>query len=148
MVKGFEVLISAFARATGLTPDTVRFYVRLGLLRPCAGATGGRHAYQIFSELDVRAAGLIRLSQAAGLSLKEIAALGGERRAGRMTTERRIEIVSAQIDRLESRAAELTMMAGYLRAKRDWLLRGEQGTEPEPALVRTARKPRIAANGK
>jgi DNA-binding transcriptional MerR regulator len=56
------MLISEFARATGLTADTVRFYVRLGLLRPGAGALGGRHAYRIFGEPDVRAARAIRLS--------------------------------------------------------------------------------------
>ena len=130
MVKRRIVLISEFARATGLPTDTVRFYVRLGLLRPGAGSKGGRHPYQIFSESDLRAAGRIRLSQAAGLSLKEIAMLGAERRAGRMTSERRIEVVSAQIDKLEAKAAELKAMADYLRAKRTWLVSGEQGAEP------------------
>lgn len=138
MVKRLAMLISEFARATGLTSDTVRFYVRLGLLRPGVGATGGRHAYQLFTEGDVRAAKLIRLSQAAGLSLKEIVALGDERRAGRMTAVRRIEIVSVQIDRLEAKAAELRSMTDYLRAKRDWLASGEQGAEPEPVFARTS----------
>jgi DNA-binding transcriptional MerR regulator len=135
MVKGLAMLISEFARAAGLTPDTVRFYVRLGLLRPGAGAKGGRHAYQVFTESDVSAAKVIRLSQAAGLSLKDIAAIGEERRAGRMTTERRIDVVSAQIDRLDARAAELRSMADYLRAKRDWLVSGERGDAPKPAFA-------------
>jgi MerR family transcriptional regulator, copper efflux regulator len=137
MVKGRVVLISEFARATGLTSDTVRFYVRLGLLQPGAGAKGSRRAYQVFGENDVRAVRIIRLSQAAGLSLKEIAALGGERRAGRLTPERKIEVVSDQIDRLDARAAELRSMADFLRAKRDWLASGEQGIEPEPVFERT-----------
>jgi MerR family copper efflux transcriptional regulator len=126
------VLISEFARATGLTSDTVRFYVRLGLLRPGASAKGGQHAYQVFTEDDVRAAKVVRLSQAAGLSLKEIAALGAERRAGRMTSGRKIEIVSAQIDRLEAKAAEIGAMADFLRAKRSWLANDEKGAQPEP----------------
>lgn len=130
MVKGRIMLISEFARATGLTSDTVRFYVRLGLLHPDAGTKGGRHPYQIFGESDLRAAERIRLSQAAGLSLKEIAILDDERRAGRMTSERRIEVVSAQIDKLEAKAADLRAMADYLRAKRTWLVNGEQGVEP------------------
>lgn len=129
------MLISQFASVTGLTCDTVRFYVRLGLLRPGTGAKGGRRAYQVFTQDDVRAARLIRLSQGAGLSLKEVASLAGERRAGRMTVERRIAVVSAQIDRLDARTAELTLMADYLRRKRDWLAGGEQGAEPEPAFL-------------
>jgi DNA-binding transcriptional MerR regulator len=142
------MLISEFARATGLTTDTVRFYVRLGLLRPGASAMGGRNAYQLFTEGDVRAAKLIRLSQAAGLSLKEIVALGGERRAGRMTTRRKIEVVSAQIDRLDAKVAELRTMADFLRAKREWLTSGEHGAEPEPTFARTARQADATVNRK
>jgi MerR family copper efflux transcriptional regulator len=138
MVKGRVVLISEFARATGLTPDTERFYVRRGLLQPGAGAKGSRRAYQVFSENDVRAVRTIRLPQAAGLSLKEIAALGGERRAGRLTPERKIEVVTDQIGRLDARAAELRSMADFLRAKRDWLASGEPGAEPAPVFGRTA----------
>ena len=133
------MLISEFARATGLTSDTVRFYVRLGLLQPGTSAKGGQHAYQIFTESDVKAAKVIRLSQAAGLSLREIAALGTERRAGRLTPERRIEVVSSQIERLEVRAAELRTMADYLRAKRDWLANDEQRDEPEPDFAQAPR---------
>ncbi len=132
------MLISEFARAAGLTPDTVRFYVRLGLLRPDVGAKSSHRAYQVFSASDVKAAQVIRLSQAAGLSLKEIAALGEERRAGRLTSARRIEVVSAQIERLEAKAVELKAMAAYLRAKRDWLANEEQGDRPEPVSARTA----------
>ncbi len=131
------MLISEFARATGLTTDTVRFYVRLGLLRPGAGAVGGRAAYQVFTGQDVRAAKLIRLSQAAGLSLKEIAALGGERRAGRMTAERRMGVVRAQIGKLDAKVSELRSMADYLRAKLDWMAGGERGAEPEPTFARS-----------
>ncbi|CAN7311002.1 MerR family transcriptional regulator [Bosea sp. LjRoot9] len=140
------MLISEFARATGLTTDTVRFYVRLGLLRPGAGSKGGRHPYQIFSESDVGAVELIRLSQAAGLSLKEIAALGAERRAGHMTAERRIEVVTAQIGKLETKAAELKAMADYLRAKRAWLASDAQGNEPELDFHRVARQVRTVVD--
>ena len=142
----FTMLISEFARATGLSTDTVRFYVRLGLLRPSMSALGGRNAYQLFTEGDVRAVGVIRLSQAAGLSLKEIVALSEERRAGRMTRRRRIEVVGAQIERLDARMAELRAMAKYLRLKCDWLASGEHGPEPEPVLTRKARPARKAVD--
>lgn len=131
------LLISEFARTAGVRPDTVRYYVRLGLLRPRTGAKGGRNAYQVFDERDVKAIKLVRLSQAAGLSLREIEALSRERRAGRLTSRRRIEVVSAQIGKLDSKAAVLTAMADYLRAKRDWLAGGEQGAEPEPGFGET-----------
>ncbi len=125
------MLISDFARATGLPIDTVRFYVRRGLLAPGTNGKGGRNPYQVFSAEHVREARLIRMAQSLGLSLKEIAAIGVEHRRGGITRERSIELMAEQLARLERKAAELEAMAGYLRAKLAWLNGGEQGPEPE-----------------
>src|SRR5712672_2217701 len=125
------MLISDFARVTGLTRDTVRFYARLGLLRPRTNGKGGRHPYSVFTDEDVRAAEVIRISQSLGMSLKEIAAFNEERREGHLTCERRVEIMSAQLVRLEAKATELETMITYVRAKIDWLTRGKQASEPD-----------------
>jgi DNA-binding transcriptional MerR regulator len=123
--------ISDFARLTGLTRDTVRFYSRLGLLRPRTNGKGGRHPYSVFTDKDVRAVDIIRISQSLGMSLKEIATLNEERREGHLTCERGIEVLSAQLVRLEAKATELEMMKSYVRAKIDWLTRGKQGQQPD-----------------
>jgi DNA-binding transcriptional MerR regulator len=125
------MLISDFARVTGLTRDTVRFYARLGLLRPRTNGKGGRHPYSVFTDEDVRAAEVIRISQSLGMSLKEIATFNEERREGHLTCERKVEIMSAQLVRLEAKATELETMIGYVRAKIDWLTCGKQGRQPE-----------------
>jgi MerR family transcriptional regulator, copper efflux regulator len=125
------MLISDFARVTGLTRDTVRFYARLGLLRPRTNGKGGRHPYSVFTDEDVRAAEVIRISQSLGMSLKEIAAFNQERREGHLTRERRVEIMSAQLVRLEAKATELETMISYVRAKIDWLRHGKQGRQPD-----------------
>src|SRR6202795_2212567 len=125
------MLISDFARLTGLTRDTVRLYSRLGLLRPRTNGKGGRHPYSAFTDEDVRAAEVIRISQSLGMSLKEIAAFNEERRAGHLTCERRAEIMSAQLVSLEAKASELEMMTSYVRAKIVWLKGGQQGPEPD-----------------
>jgi len=125
------MLISDFARVTGLTRDTVRFYSRLGLLRPRTNGNGGRHPYSVFTDEDVRAAEVIRISQSLGMSLKEIAAFNEERREGHLTCERRVEIMSAQLVRLEAKATELETMISYVRAKIDCLTRGEHGRQPD-----------------
>lgn len=125
------MLIGEFSRATGLTPDTIRFYVRRGLLTPATNGKGGRNPYQIFTPDHVREARIIRMAQSLGMSLKEISAIGEEYRAGRITRERSIAIMSMQLARLEEKAAELDAMAGYLRAKLAWLEGGEQGPEPD-----------------
>ncbi len=79
------MLISEFARATGLSRDTIRFYVRRGLLRPLAGNKGGSNPYQVFTNEHVQMARTIRMAQSLGFSLREIAALNAEYQAKRIT---------------------------------------------------------------
>jgi DNA-binding transcriptional MerR regulator len=124
------MLISEFAKVTGLTPDTVRFYIRRGLLDPETGAKGGRNPYQIFTDEHVRTARLIRMAQALGMSLKEISVINEEHRKGLITRERSIELMEIQLARLEARKAELDAMGNYMRAKLAWMHGGEKGPEP------------------
>jgi DNA-binding transcriptional MerR regulator len=65
------------------------------------------------------------------MSLKEIAAFNEERREGHLTSERRVEIMSAQLVRLESKATELETMISYVRAKIDFLTGSQRGAEPD-----------------
>jgi MerR family copper efflux transcriptional regulator len=125
------MLISDFAGATGLSRDTVRFYVRLGLLQPKSNGKGGCHPYQIFNREDVQTVEVIRVGQSLGMSLKEIAALDTERREGSMTRERMMEILSAQLARLETKATELATMTHFVRSKLAWLADGEDGPQPD-----------------
>jgi MerR family transcriptional regulator, copper efflux regulator len=122
--------ISEFARATGLTPDTVRFYVRRGLLTPQLGKKGGSNPYQMFTAEHVEAARMIRMAQSLGFSLREIAALNEEYRKSGISHKRAAEIMRGQLSRLEEKAAHLNGMMAYLRAKLVWLDGGGKGREP------------------
>lgn len=124
------MLISEFARRAGLSTDTVRFYVRKGLLAPETGVKGGSNPYQIFSDQDLEAARTIRMAQGLGFSLREIASLAAEYNAGRMTPERSLELMRNQLARLEEKAAQLDAMVTYTRAKVAWLEGGQYGAEP------------------
>ena len=101
------MLISEFACATGLSRDTVRFYVRRGLLAPLAGNKGGSNPYQVFTNEHVQMARTIRMAQSLGFSLREIAALNVEYQAKRITPSRGAEILRAQLVRLEEKAAHV-----------------------------------------
>ncbi|WP_336810481.1 MerR family transcriptional regulator [Bosea sp. MMO-172] len=124
------MLIGEFAQRAGLSQDTVRFYVRKGLLTPQVGARGGRNPYQIFSERDVSTALMIRFAQSLGMPLKEIAGIASELSSEGLSVEREIEIIDTQVARLEQKAADLSTLLDYLRAKRDWMARGKPGDEP------------------
>jgi DNA-binding transcriptional MerR regulator len=65
------------------------------------------------------------------MSLKEISTISRERRAGGMTRDRSVQVLRGQLDRLETKAAELAAMKTYLTAKIGWLNDGEKGPPPD-----------------
>jgi MerR family copper efflux transcriptional regulator len=145
------MLISEFSRATGLTPDTIRFYIRRGLLQPETGGKGGSNPYQIFTTDHVEMARIIRMAQSLGFSLREIAALNKEHQAGGMTPSRSAEIMRLQLERLETKAVQLDAMIRYVRDKLRWIEAGGERDEPRfadydaAAGVPPGRKPEPAA---
>ncbi|HEY0505619.1 MAG TPA: MerR family transcriptional regulator [Lysobacter sp.] len=124
------MLISEFSEASGLSRDTFRFYVRLGLFKPVRGAKGGRNGYQEFTQDDVQTAKLVRAGQSLGLTLGEIALLEGERREKGKSNERRVEILRKQLAMLEQKKAQLDAATAYVAAKIDWLDAGGKGARP------------------
>jgi MerR family copper efflux transcriptional regulator len=132
------LLISEFVRRTGLARETVRYYVRFGLLRPQATNKGGRHPYLMFTDEDVHSADVIRVGQALGLSLREIVELRTARRSGDLPRKKRIALMKDQLARLEAKSAELERMKTYVRAKIAWQQSGEKGDEP---MLRSVTRP-------
>jgi DNA-binding transcriptional MerR regulator len=135
------MLIQEFCRATGLSRDTVRFYVRRGLLAPAIGAPArastaadpsGRpsNRYRVFDAAQVERARLIRAAQTLGFTLREIAALAAAYEKGRLTAARKAEVLRAQLAELDARATRLATLRRYLGQKLAWVEAGEVGTPP------------------
>ena len=136
------MLISEFARTAGLSTDTVRFYIRRGLIKPLAGSKGGSNPYQIFTNEHVQMARMIHMGQSLGFSLREIEALNIEYQTKRMTASRGAEILRGQLVRLAEKAAHIEAMMSYIRAKVAWVEGGENGPEPNfTDYEKRARKP-------
>lgn len=125
------MLISQFAKKMDVSVDTVRYYVRRGLLTPGDSTKGGRNPYQIFSAEDVRSAQTIQLCQALGMSLKEIGALLEDTRTGQLTDEKLIEFMVTQHDILRNKARDMGAMADYLKAKIAWKRNQPDAEEPD-----------------
>lgn len=125
--------IAEFSRATGLPRETVRFYIKRGLLKP--KVNGNR--YQSFGAEDVERALLIRNAQALGFSLKEIAAIDAEFAQQGMTLERKIGLMRERLQLVDAQIAKLQEMRRYFRRKIAWMEKGEVGKEPtyKPALL-------------
>ncbi len=124
------MMIAAFARASRLSVDAVRLYVRQGLLHPVIGMKGGSRPYQIFSTLDLEKARIIRAGQALGLSLKEIGAFINKRAFDGEEEDVVIAFLEEQRHRLTGRISELRKLVSYVDAKISWLKDPSVGPSP------------------
>ena len=115
------MMISSFARESGLSVDTVRFYVRRGLLHPEFGEKGGARPYQMFSLLDVEKARIIRAGQAPGLSLEEIGSFLKTRTFDGAEDDHLLAFLAGQREQLTKRVAELQKLISFVDAKMAWL---------------------------
>src|SRR3954468_11417291 len=110
-----ELTIAGLARAGGVGVETVRYYQRRGLLdtpeRPDSTGTGGVRRY---GEQDLRKLRFIRLAQAAGFTLEQIAELIALDATDDRPRAR--DLARERIAALDAKIAELT-------AARDALLR-------------------------
>lgn len=110
--KGYR--IGEFASLTGLTPDTLRFYERRGLLEPPARSQG---RFRIYTAPTVDRIHFIKRAQALGFSLDEIHELvhfngtGGLRRCCRVR-----ELLRDRLSDLETKLAELSGLRKTLKA--------------------------------
>lgn len=96
--------IGDLAQRSGLTPDALRYYERMGLLRPVHRTTG---RFRVYSEQALDRLRFIKQAQAVGLSLREIQDLltyegGGTRRCRRVH-----DMLVAKLADLEARVREL-----------------------------------------
>ena len=103
--------VSALADQAGLSPDTVRYYERVGLLpQPARSAAG----YRLYDQAAVGRLRLIKGAQRAGLRLREIGELlqvadRGQCPCGHTETllGQRLAEVRAELDRLRALEADL-----------------------------------------
>lgn len=123
------MLISEFGCAAGLKTDTVRYYVKRGLLRPEQSGKGGQNPYHIFSEQDLEDALMIRVCKVLGLSLASIEALLDSKRKGLMSRDDEIAFIDERRQILLRRAAQMQRLSDYLGQKLDWL-KGAAGEPP------------------
>jgi DNA-binding transcriptional MerR regulator len=113
-VQGVSITISALAEQAGVRPDTLRYYERLGLLRPYERSKAG---YRLYDEAAAERLRFIKGAQRMGLRLADVKELlviqdRGECPCGhtRGLVERRLAETRAEIAQLravESRLLDL-----------------------------------------
>ena len=97
--------IGEFARSLGLSPRTIDFYTRQGLLHP--DQKGSSHGYRRYTEEDRRRVTLIKQLQARKFSLQEIRqALESNRDANATSVVGAIEKVAVDLEKLQNLVEE------------------------------------------
>ena len=120
-MKGLS--IGELARESGLKPDTLRYYERIGLLPRVARDAGGRRRYQ---EADCSRLRFILRARAMDFSLEEIAALlqmreepQRARAEVRALTRRKLEQVERRLESLDLLRRELQLLLSLCRASEE-----------------------------
>ena len=108
-----QLRIGNVATAAGLTVDTVRYYERLGLLKPTARTEGGFRTYEPSA---VERIAFIRQAQRLGLHLREIKALlAASAGSGTQHCQRVRGVLVTRLDDVETQMAELKAFRKTLR---------------------------------
>ena len=96
--------ISEVSERSGISPDTLRYYERIGLLPPVNRNESGIRDY---SELDVRRVEFVKCMRNAGLPIEVLIEYYGLVQQGDQTIEARKEILIEQREKLVAKMAEI-----------------------------------------
>jgi MerR family Zn(II)-responsive transcriptional regulator of zntA len=115
---GMTLGVAEVARAAGVSPHTVRYYVARGLLRAKKDARSGYHR---FTTADARTLAFIRRAQALGFALREIETIIAMSRRHQSPCPVVRDIVRQRIGEFSAQLAELDETCRRMRgALRSW----------------------------
>ena len=110
------MLIGEFAKASGLTRDTIRFYEKIGLI----GATETRRAANRYKHYDpalLERMELVAKAKLLGFTLPEIGKLIRDWEGNRLTASQKRAIITDKIGVIDERLRELRKVRRYLEEK-------------------------------
>lgn len=121
--------ISELAKRCGVSPNALRHYERLGLLRPLRHANG----YRDYSEAMRREVVFITMSRKVGFSLPAIAEQLPAYRARRLSIANMVESLQGRVDAIDRQKAELDAQRTEVVSHIAWLQAQQQQTEQSSA---------------
>ena len=107
------IKISELSAKTGLSPHTLRFYEKHGLIRASSRSDSG---YRYYSEADVRRVDFVRAARNIGFSLEDIGTLLSIRLDKQSHTCQEVtDITRAKLEAVQSKIVELQSMQQTLQ---------------------------------
>jgi DNA-binding transcriptional MerR regulator len=110
--------VAELGEAVGLSPDTVRYYERAGLLPPPARTPAGYRAYDVSAIDRLR---FIQGAQRLGLRLREIADLLAVRDTGTCPCEPAEQLLRRRLAEVDAEMARLAALREHMVAMLDGL---------------------------
>ena len=143
--------IGRLGNLSGLEPKTLRFYDRVGLVRP-TGRTGA--GYRVYDEDAVDRLHFIRRAKALGMALADIRRILAVRDEGAAPCQHVLALVSDHLQKVEGQIAQLVRLKGDLR-RLQRLLNAEISPETQSAeecpcfaLIQNFQKPTLPSNNR
>ncbi|MBI1766912.1 MAG: MerR family transcriptional regulator [Bacteroidetes bacterium] len=99
--------VSEFSRRAQVSPEVIRYYTRLGLLKP---SRDPENRYRIFSDADLKRILFIRRAKRLGYTLAEIAEILHESSKGKSPCPKVREIIQRRIKENRNDLEELTAL--------------------------------------
>lgn len=99
-----KLTIQEAAKATGLTPHTLRYYERIGLIHPIGREENTRRLY---TPDDLGWIDFLTKLRATGMSIRDMRRYAELQRQGETTLPQRVEMLKALRDQVEERIDEL-----------------------------------------
>ncbi len=121
-----DMTVSELGRRTGTTPDTIRYYERIGLLPEVERSPAG---YRLFTGSDVERMGFIKRAQRFGLQLDQISELLEIRDRGLCPCGHARELLTGKLEEFDQQLETLTR----LRADIAQLLEDDSSSEASTA---------------
>jgi DNA-binding transcriptional MerR regulator len=112
-----KLTIQEVAQATGLTPHTLRYYERIGLIHPIQREENTRRRY---TTDDVGWIDFILKLRATGMSIKDMQRYAKLQRQGDETLPERVEMLKSLRDNVEVRIQELNEHLKLVNFKIDY----------------------------
>lgn len=104
--------IGTLASAAGVRRDTIRYYERIGLLRPAERTAAG---YRLYGEQDLDRLNFVRTAQRLGFTLSEAGDLLAIRGADSARAADVLRVTEVKLGELRSRVAQLQAISRALQ---------------------------------
>jgi len=110
--------VKELASHAGVTPDAVRYYVRIGLLHPVRNPENG---YRLFAGKDIDRLQFISRAKSLGFTLTEVAEVFSDAETGNSPCPRVRSILQHRIEDNSRRIDELSALQAHMeQAARQW----------------------------